>query len=104
MNTKPTKNTTLDFQVRYSDTDIRGGGANDATGSMDTDRRLKYALYYYPMPLSNLDESAGSDDDELGNLYNPVVSQYDNDRVKERKQLNLAGAFGRIWLRRLQSV
>ena len=94
LNTKPTKNTTLDFQVRYSDTDIRGGGANDATGSMDTDRRLKYALYYYPMPLSNLDESAGSDDDELGNLYNPVVSQYDNDRVKERKQLNFAGAFG----------
>ena len=94
LNTKPTKNTTLAFQVRYSDTDIRGGGANDATGSMDTDRRLKYALYYYPMPLSNLDESAGSDDDELGNLYNPVVSQYDNDRVKERKQLNFAGAFG----------
>lgn len=86
LNTKPTKNTTLDFQVRYSDTDIRGGGANDATGSMDTDRRLKYALYYYPMPLSNLDESAGSDDDELGNLYNPVVSQYDNDRVKEHYQ------------------
>ena len=94
LNTKPTKNTTLDFQVRYSDTDIRGGGANDATGSMDTDRRLKYALYYYPMPLSNLDESAGSDDDDLGNLYNPVVSQYDNDRVKERKQLNFAGSFG----------
>ena len=94
LNTKPTKNTTLDFQVRYSDTDIRGGGANDATGSQDNDRRLKYALYYYPMPLSNLDESAGSDDDELGNLFHPVVSQNDNDRVKERKQLNFAGAFG----------
>ena len=94
MNTKPTKHTTLDFQVRYSDTDIRGGGANDATGSYDTDRRLKYALIYTPIPLSNLDESAGSSDDDLGNLYNPVTSQYDNDRKKERKQLNFSGAFG----------
>ena len=94
LNTKPTKNTTLDFQVRYSDTDIRGGGANDATGAYDTDRRLKYALIYTPVPLANLDASAGADDDDLGNLYNPVVSQYDNDRKKERKQLNFAGAFG----------
>lgn len=94
MNTKPTKHTTLDFQVRYSDTDIRGGGANDATGSYDTDRRLKYALIYTPIPLSNLDESAGSSDDDLGNLYNPVTSQYDNDRKRERKQLNFSGAFG----------
>ena len=75
MNTKPTKHTTLDFQVRYSDTDIRGGGANDATGSYDTDRRLKYALIYTPIPLANLDENAGSSDDDLGNLYNPVTSQ-----------------------------
>ena len=94
MNTKPTKHTTLDFQVRYSDTDIRGGGANDATGSYDTDRRLKYALIYTPIPLANLDENAGSSDDDLGNLYNPVTSQYDNDRKKERKQLNFSGAFG----------
>src|SRR5574344_1124145 len=58
LNTKPTKRTTLDFQVRYSDTDVRGGGANDATGAYDTDRRLKYAMLYYPMPFSNLDEAA----------------------------------------------
>lgn len=93
LNTKPTKNTTLDFQARYSDTDIRGGGANDATGVYDSDKRLKYAVIYTPIPLANLDESAGTDDD-LGNLYNPVESQYDNDRKKERKTLNFAGAFG----------
>ena len=94
LNTKPSKRTTLDFQARYSDTDIRGGGANDATGAYDTDRRLKYALIYTPIPLKNLDESAGSSDDDLGNLYNPVTSQYDNDRKKERKQLNISGSFG----------
>ena len=94
LNTKPSKTTTLDFQARYSETDIRGGGANDATGSYDTDKRLKYAVIYTPIPLENLDESAGSSDDDLGNLYNPVESQYDNDRKKERKSLNIAGAFG----------
>lgn len=93
LNTKPTKNTTLDFQARYSDTDIRGGGANDATGVYDSDKRLKYSVIYTPIPLANLDESAGTDDD-FGNLYNPVESQYDNDRKKERKTLNFAGAFG----------
>lgn len=94
LNTKPTKRTTVDFQARYSDTDVRGGGANDATGVYDTDRRLKYALIYTPIPLANLDASAGSADDDLGNLYNPVTSQYDNDRKKERKTINFAGAFG----------
>ena len=82
LNTKPSKTTKLDFQVRYSDTDIRGGGANDATSSYDTDKRLKYALLYWPMPLSNLGSDSGAGDDELGNLYHPVQSQYDNDRKK----------------------
>ena len=40
LNTKPTKRTTLDFQARYSDTDVYGGGAQDATGAFDSDRRL----------------------------------------------------------------
>ncbi len=94
LNTKPTKTTTLDFQARYAITDIRGGGANDATGAYDTDHRLKYAVIYTPIPLKNLDASAGSADDDLGNLYNPVTSAFDNDRKKQRKNLNLAGAFG----------
>jgi TonB-linked SusC/RagA family outer membrane protein len=95
LNTTPSKTTTLDFQARYSDTDVRGGGANDATGSYDTDHRLRYAVIYSPIPLANLDPSAGSDgDEELGNLYNPIQSTWDNDRKQERKNLNLAGSFG----------
>ena len=93
LNTKPSKTTTLDFQARYSDTDIYGGGAQDATGVYDSDRRLRYAVIYTPFPLKNLDPSAGTDDD-LGNLYNPIQSQWDNDQKKERKNLNIAGAFG----------
>ena len=95
LNTKPSKTTTLDFQARYSDTDIYGGGAQDATGVYDSDRRLRYAVIYTPIPLKNLDPSAGSDgDEELGNLYNPIQAQNDNDQEKERKNLNIAGAFG----------
>ena len=93
LNTKPTKRTTLDFQARYAITDIIGGGANEATGSYDTDRRLAYSVIYTPIPLANLDPTAGTDDD-LGNLYNPVTAAYDNDRKKQRKNLNIAGAFG----------
>ena len=94
LNTKPTKKTTLDFQARYAITDIRGGGANEASGAYDTDRRLKYAVIYTPIPLRNLDASAGANDDDLGNLYNPVTASSDNDRKKQRKNLNLAGSFG----------
>ena len=93
LNTKPTKRTTLDFQARYAITDIRGGGANEATGAYDTDRRLAYSVIYTPIPLSNLDPTAGTDDD-LGNLYNPVTAAADNDRKKQRKNLNIAGSFG----------
>ena len=94
LNTKPSKNTTFDLQARYSDTDVWGGGANEAAGAYDTDRRLKYAVIYTPIPLRNLNSSVGADDDDLGNLYNPVDVQYDNDRKKQRKTLNVAGAFG----------
>ncbi|MBR5699172.1 MAG: TonB-dependent receptor [Prevotella sp.] len=94
LNTKPTKRTTLDFHARYANTDIRGGGANDATGVYDSDHRLRYAMLYSPFPLKNFDASAGSADDELGNLYNPLQVQKDNDRKKNRKNLNIAGAFG----------
>ena len=94
LNTKPTKTTTLDFQVRYAKTHVKGAGSNDATGAYDTDKRLKFAVIYYPMPLKNLDPSAGTEDDDLGNLYNPIISQADNDREQDRKNLNMAGSFG----------
>lgn len=93
LNTKPSKSTTLDFQARFSDTDIRGGGANDATSVFDSDKRLRYAVLYTPFPI-NLSTTAGSSDDDLGNLYNPVVAQSDNDRNKNRKNLNISSSFG----------
>ncbi|MGL4519111.1 MAG: SusC/RagA family TonB-linked outer membrane protein [Phocaeicola sp.] len=94
LNTKPAKNVTVDFSVRYSKTKINGGGANDVSGAYDTDRRLKYSVIYSPIPLKNLTADSGSDDDDLGNLYHPIESLYDNDRRQLRKNLNMAGSFG----------
>ena len=94
LNTKPSKNTTIDFQARYIDTDVRGSGSNDATSTYDSDKRLKYAFLYPPFPVANLDPFSGAADDDLGNLYNPIVAQKDSDRKKERKNLNLSAAFG----------
>jgi len=94
LNTKPRDNITLDFQARYANTLIRGGGANDVSSSYDTDKRLKYSVIYTPIPLSNLTAESGSSDDDLGNLYNPITSVYDNDRKKTRKTFNMAGSFG----------
>lgn len=92
LNNKTTDQITLDFSVRYTDTKIDGGGANDASSTLDTDKRLKYSVIYTPIPLKNLDASAGSADDDLGNLYNPLVSISDNAREKTQKRLNMAGS------------
>lgn len=94
LNTKPSKRTTLDFQARYSDTDIRGGGANDATGAYDTDKRLKDAVIYPVIPIKGLDEANNSFDDSDMNIYDPLTSAADNDRKQNRKNLNLSGSFG----------
>jgi len=92
LKSKPTKKVTLDYSVRYSDTDINGSGANDANSSLDTDKRLKYSVLYPPFPLSNLTSESGSDDDDLGNLYHPLVAISDNAERRERKTLNMSGS------------
>ena len=94
LNTKPSKVTSLDFQARYADTDIRGAGSNDATSTYDSDKRLKYAMMYPPFPVRNVNSEEASGNDDFGNLYNPIEAQRDNDRKKERKNLNLSVAFG----------
>ena len=91
LNTKPTKQTTLDFQARYSDTDIFGAGSNEASGAYDTDRRLRYAVLYPSLPMKGID---GTDDLEQASFYDIVTTANDNDQKKERRNLNLAGAFG----------
>jgi len=92
LNTNPVKNVAVDFSIRYSDTDIMGGGTNDVTSPYDSDKRLKNAVIYTPIPLSNLTSQSGNNDDELGNLYHPIKSTWDNDRKQQRTNLNMSGA------------
>jgi TonB-linked SusC/RagA family outer membrane protein len=91
LNTKPSKRTTLDFQARYANTTIWGGGANEAAGAYDTDRRLRYAVLYTPLPMKGID---GTDDLEQASFYDPITTAKDNDQKKQRRNMNLAGAFG----------
>jgi TonB-linked SusC/RagA family outer membrane protein len=91
LNTKPTKRTTLDFQARWAKTTINGGGANEAAGAYDTDRRLRYAVLYTPLPMKGID---GTDELEGSSFYDPITTAKDNDQKKQRRNLNLAGAFG----------
>ena len=94
LNTKPSKNTTLDLNARYVKTFIRGAGANDANGSYDSDRRLRYTIIYPPFPVANLGSGNGASGDDIGNLYHPVEAQNDHDKKTTRKNLSLSAAFG----------
>ncbi|NDV95901.1 TonB-dependent receptor [Dysgonomonas sp. 521] len=94
LNTNPVKNVSIDYSIRYSDTDINGDGTNNTSSTYDTDKRLKYSVIYTPIPLSNLTSDAGSSDDDLGNLYHPLTSTTDNARKRQRKSLNMTGSVG----------
>ena len=93
LNTKPIKPITLDFSVRYSDTDINGGGSieQSTSASVSAESRLRHAMIYTPFPLQGLSDS-GDDDTEVGSLYNPLVFLADNDRARSRKNLNMNGS------------
>ncbi|MDH6307950.1 TonB-linked SusC/RagA family outer membrane protein [Dysgonomonas sp. PFB1-18] len=90
VNSKPFKNLSLDFSARYSETETRGGGANEKNEKSSADSRLKNAMIYPPFPISGLTDE-GNTDAEF-NLQNPRLAVYDNDRFQERKVYNLNGS------------
>jgi len=93
LNTKPTKNTKLDFQARYAKTTVFGGGANMASSSSSSDRRLRYSVLYQPIPLGAVGEDDTADDEIGSSMYNPLTAIADNDRHQERKTFNMSGSF-----------
>lgn len=82
LNNKPSKTVTLDFSLRYAKTSIFGGGANEVNEKSSSDSRLKNAMIYAPIPLSDIESSEDSSD--LGNLYHPYTAVSDNDREQRR--------------------
>lgn len=82
---------TLDFSMRYANTRVNGGGANEQNEVSSADSRLKYAMIYPPFPVNGLTNSTETDDGF--NLYNPLVAITDNDRFQKQSIYNLNAGF-----------
>jgi TonB-linked outer membrane protein, SusC/RagA family len=80
---------TVDFSARYSETEIKGAGANEQNEKSSSDSRLKNAMIYPSFPVMGLTD--GDDTDDSFNLYNPLVSISDNDQLQNRKSYNMNG-------------
>jgi len=91
MNHKPHKKVSLDYTLRFSRTNINGGGANEQ-GAYNTDRRLRLAVQYAPFPVSGL-TGDDEDTDAANNFISPITSLKDNDKKQTRTQLNMGAAF-----------
>lgn len=93
LKSKASEKIDLAFTMRYSDTEINGGGVNEQKEVSSSDSRLKHAVGYSPIPLPGL---TTSDTDEAVSTYlvNPFVSIADNNRQQLRKNFNMLGSFG----------
>lgn len=81
------------FTMRYSDTEINGGGVNEQNEKSSSDSRMRTIVGYAPIPVAGL-----TSDDTMGDgsdvLINPFSSVSDNDRQQFRKNFNMLGSFG----------
>ncbi len=93
-NVKTSKTTSIDLNVRYSRTKVRGSGANSMndTGTTSGNGRLKHAVCYAPIPISS---NVASIDDEAdyGDNAPPLQSVADNDSRRIRTTWTANAAF-----------
>ncbi len=93
-NFKTSKRTSIDLNVRYSRTNVRGAGANSIndSGTNSGNGRLKHAVCYAPIPvqstIQNIDEEA-----DYGDNAPPLLSVADNDSRKIRNTWTANAAF-----------
>lgn len=88
---KPIKPLTIDFNVRYSNTDVRGAGANsinDAGSTSGTSARLKHAVQYSPIPVTGANSDSDLEED-YGDNAPPLSSVRDNDKKRLRQNWTL---------------
>lgn len=95
LNNKPNDKVELAFSLRYSDTDIRGGGANEQNEVSSADSRLKHSVSYSPIPVDGITAGDDTNEQTVGDVVNPIRATYDNDRLQERRNYNMGGSF--IW-------
>lgn len=82
----------LSFTIRYSDSEINGGGANEQNEVSSSDSRLKHSVGYSPIPISGL-TTTDTDEAVSSYLVNPFVAVDDNQRQQLRRSLNMLGSF-----------
>ena len=69
---RPNDRVNLNFTMRYSDTEINGGGANEQNEVSSQDSRLKHAVGYSPIPVPGV-TTTNTDEAIFGNLTNPFI-------------------------------
>jgi TonB-linked SusC/RagA family outer membrane protein len=82
----------LSFTMRYSDTEINGGGANEQNEVSSSDARLRHSVGYSPIPIAGL-TTTDTDEAISSYLVNPFVAVDDNQRLQLRKNFNMVGSF-----------
>lgn len=90
---KPNKRVSFDFSVRYSNTKVRGAGANSLSDAgSSTTGRLRNAILYSPIPISG--QTADVDDPEnSSDAVNPITAVTDSDKKRQRTQWNANAGF-----------
>ena len=93
-NFKTSSTTSIDANIRYARTQVRGGGANGIkdTGTTSGNGRLKHAVSYSPVPLAA--NAVGADEEQdFGDNAPPLRSVADNDSKYIRNDWNANAAF-----------
>jgi len=93
LNSKISDKIDVGFTVRYSDTEIDGGGVNEQNEKSSSDSRMRTIVGYAPIPVSGL-TSGDVSGDGTDVLINPFTSISDNNRQQFRKNFNMLGSFG----------
>lgn len=93
LNSKISDKIDVGFTMRYSDTEIDGGGVNEQNEKSSSDSRMRTIVGYAPIPVSGL-TSGDVSGDGTDVLINPFTSISDNNRQQFRKNFNMLGSFG----------
>ena len=94
LKSKPNDKIDLTLTMRYSNTEIGGGGANEQKEFSSQDARLRHAIGYAPIFVPGL-TTDDTDEAVAGYLVNPFVAVADNDRTQFRRNFNMLG--GASW-------
>lgn len=92
LNSKASEKVDLSFTMRYSDTEVNGGGANSQSAASTQDSSMRQAVGYSPIPLPGI-TTTETDDALAGYLVNPLINIDDNQRQQLRKNFNMLGSF-----------